>query len=195
MRHPLESLHSHMLDRMIWPLVVFSLLLLLILNLVGLPLITRAAPYGIVSFELARDEAQASAILASWDQAARLRAAFLLGLDFLFIPLYTAALTLTCLWAARFRRRRRRFPSWLVLIGIPGIPLAWAQLGAGLLDMIENIALVRMLFGMVNSPWPQIASVCAFTKFILIVSGILYSLTALTAYAVAAIFNRRSVGI
>jgi hypothetical protein len=195
MRHPLESLHSHMLDRMIWPLVVFSLLLLLILNLVGLPLITRAAPYGIVSFELARDEAQASAILASWDQAARLRAAFLLGLDFLFIPLYTAALTLTCLWAARFRRRRRRFPSWLVLIGIPGIPLAWAQLGAGLLDMIENIALVRMLFGMVNSPWPQIASVCAFTKFILIVSGIFYSLTALTAYAVAAIFNRRSVGI
>ena len=195
MRHPLESLHSHMLDRMIWPLVVFSLLLLLILNLVGLPLITRAAPYGIVSFELARDEAQASAILASWDQAARLRAAFSLGLDFLFIPLYSAALTLTCLWAARFRRRRQRFPSWLVMIGIPGIPLAWAQLGAGLLDMVENIALVRMLFGLVNSPWPQIASLCAFTKFILIVAGILYSLTALTAYAVTAIFNRRSVGI
>jgi hypothetical protein len=195
MQHPLESLHSHMLDRMIWPLVVFSLLLLLILNLVGLPLTTRAAPYGIVSFELARDEDQASAILASWDQAARLRAAFLLGLDFLFIPLYTAALTLTCLWAARFRRRRRRFPSWLVLIGIPGIPLAWAQLGAGMLDTVENIALVRMLFGMLSSPWPQIASVCAFTKFILIVAGILYSLTALTAYAVTAIFNRRSVGI
>jgi hypothetical protein len=195
MQHPLESLHSHMLDRMIWPLVVFSLLLLLTLNLVGLPLTTRAAPYGIVSFELARDEDQASAILASWDQAARLRAAFLLGLDFLFIPLYTAALTLTCLWAARFRRRRRRFPSWLVLIGIPGIPLAWAQLGAGMLDTVENIALVRMLFGMLSSPWPQIASVCAFTKFILIVAGILYSLTALTAYAVTAIFNRRSVGI
>jgi hypothetical protein len=195
MQHPLESLHSHMLDRMIWPLVVFSLLLLLILNLVGLPLTTRAAPYGIVSFELARDEDQASAILASWDQAARLRAAFWLGLDFLFIPLYTAALTLTCLWAARFRRRRRRFPSWLVLIGIPGIPFAWAQLGAGFLDMVENIALVQMLFGLVNPPWPQIASVCAFTKFILIVAGILYSLTALTAYSMTAIFNRRSVGI
>jgi hypothetical protein len=195
MHHPLESLNSNMLDRMIWPLVLISLLMLFILNLVGLPLITPASPYGIVSFELARNEVQASAILASWDQAARLRAAFSLGLDFLFIPLYTASLTLTCLWAARFRRKRRRLPSWLVLIGIPGIPLAWAQLGAGLLDTVENIVLVRMLFGMVSSPWPQIASVCAFTKFILIVSGILYSLTALAAYAVAAIFNRRSVGI
>jgi hypothetical protein len=195
MNHPLESLNSNMLYRMIWPIVIFSLLLLLILNLVGLPLITPAAPYGIVSFELARNEAQASAVLASWDQTARLRAAFSLGLDFLFIPLYTASLTLTCIWAARFRRKRRRLPSWLVLIGIPGIPIAWAQLGAGLLDTVENIALVRMLFGMVSSPWPQIASVCAFTKFILIVSGMLYSLTALAAYAVAAIFNRRSVGI
>jgi hypothetical protein len=195
MHHPLENLNSSTIDRMIWPLVVFSLLLLLILNLLGLPLNTPAAPYGIVSFELARNEAQASAILASWDQAARLRAAFSLGLDFLFIPLYTVALTLTCLWAARFRRKRRRFPSWLVLIGIPGIPLAWAQLGAGLLDMVENIALVRMLFGMVNSPWPQVASVCASTKFILIAAGILYSITALSAYAMAAIFNRRSVGI
>jgi hypothetical protein len=195
MHHPLESLNSNMLDRMIWPLVLISLLMLFILNLVGLPLITPASPYGIVSFELARNEVQASAILASWDQAAHLRAAFSLGLDFLFIPLYTAALTLACLWAARFRRRRRRLPSWLVLIGIPGIPLAWAQLGAGLLDTVENIALVRMLFGMVSSPWPQIASICAFTKFILIVSGILYSLTALAAYTVAAFFNRRSVGI
>jgi hypothetical protein len=47
----------------------------------------------------------------------------------------------------------------------------------------------------VDSPWPQIASICAFTKFILILSGILYSLTALAAYIVAAFFNRRSVGI
>jgi hypothetical protein len=195
MHHPLENLNSSTIDRMIWPLVVFSLLLLLILNLLGLPLNTPAAPYGIVSFELAVTRPRQ---VRSWLHGTRLPACeqrFRWVWTSCFIPLYTVALTLTCLWAARFRRKRRRFPSWLVLIGIPGIPLAWAQLGAGLLDMVENIALVRMLFGMVNSPWPQVASVCASTKFILIAAGILYSITALSAYAMAAIFNRRSVGI
>ncbi len=195
MHHPLESLRRSVLDGMILPLVGISLLVLLILNLIGLPLVTSAAPYGIISFELARDEAQAGAILASWDQPAQLRAAFSLGLDFLFIPIYTCSLTLTCLWAARFRRERRRFPSWLVVIGLPGIPLAWAQMGAGLLDVAENIALVRMLLNGVSSPWPQIASICAFSKFVLLGTGILYSLVALVAYASAAIFHRRSAGI
>lgn len=195
MHHPLESLRRSVLDGMILPLVGLSLLMLLILNLIGLPLITPAAPYGIVSFELARDETQASAVLASWDQPARLRAAFSLGLDFLFIPIYTCALTLTCLWAARFRRERRRLPSWLVTIGMPGIPIAWAQLGAGLLDVTENIALVRILLAGVSSPWPPIASICAFSKFSLLAAGISYSLLALGAYSIAALFHRKSVGI
>ena len=195
MHHPLESLRRRVLDGMILPFVLLSLLMLLILNIIGLPLVTPAAPYGIISFELARDEAQAIAVLASWEAPARLRAAFSLGLDFLFIPIYTAALTLTCLWAARFRRERRRFPYSLVVIGMPGILLAWAQMGAGLMDVVENIALLRMLLGGVSAPWPQIASLCAFSKFGLLAAGMLYSLIALAAYASAVLFHRRSVGI
>lgn len=195
MHHPLESLRRSVLDGMILPLVLLSLLLLIILNIIGLPLVTPAAPYGIISFELAQDEAHAIAVLASWDPPARLRAAFSLGLDFLFIPIYTAALTLTCLWAARFRRERRRFPYSLVMIGMPGILLAWAQMGAGLLDVVENISLLRMLLGGVSAPWPKIASLCAFSKFGLLAAAILYSLVALAAYASAVLFHRRSVGI
>jgi hypothetical protein len=195
MHHPLEGLRRSFLDRMILPLVGMSLLMLLILNLVGLPLVTPSAPYGIISFELARNESQANAVLASWDQIAQLRASFSLGLDFLFIPIYTGALTLTCLWAARFRRERRRFPSWLVVVGLPGVLLAWTQLAAGLLDTAENIALVNMLLAGVDSPWPQIASICAFSKFSLLAAGIIYSLVAWVAYSIAVLFNRRSVGI
>lgn len=195
MHHPLESLRRSLMDRTIYPLAGLSLLLLVLLNLLGQPLITSTSPYGIVSFELAHNPDQATAILASWDPTTKLRAAFSLGLDFLFIPLYSLTLTITCLWAARFRREKRRFPSWLVMIGMPGIPLAWGQLGAGVLDIFENLALVRMLLGAVSAPWPQFASVCAYTKFTLIAAGILYSLTAFGAYTIAAVFHRRSAGI
>ena len=191
--HPLESLRSSVRDRLIFTFIGLSLPLLLILNLVGQPLINPSAPYGIVSFELARDPAQAQTILDSWDQAAQIRAAFSLGLDYLFIPMYAIALTLTCLWAARFRRERRRFPNILVIIGLPGTMLAWGQLLAAGLDMIENMALASMLFGAVAAPWPQIASICAAAKFGLVAAGIVYSLLALAVYTGAVIFHRQRV--
>jgi hypothetical protein len=193
MHHPFESIRSSVRDRLTPPFIGLSLLLLFILNLVGQPLVTPAAPYGMISFELARDVDQAQAVLDSWDRIAQLRAAFSLGLDYLFIPLYAITLTLTCLWAARFRRERRRLPTLLVTIGLPGTLLAWAQSLAAGLDAIENVALVRMLFGGVTSPWPQIASICAAVKFSLLAVGIIYSLLALAAYIGAAIFHRQRV--
>jgi hypothetical protein len=193
MHHPFENIRSRTRDRMILPFIGLSLLLMIILNMVGKPLVSSPAPYGIVSFELARDTAQAQAILDSWDQTAQLHAAFSLGLDFLFIPLYAITLTLTCLWAARFGRERRRFPSWLVMIGLLGIPLAWAQSVAAGLDIIENLALARMLFGAVTTSWPQIASMCAVVKFGLVAVGIVYSLLALAVYTGAAVFSRQRV--
>jgi hypothetical protein len=195
MHHPLESIRSSVRKRMILPFIGLSLLLLLILSLLGQPLITPAAPYGMISFELARDADHAQAVLDSWDQTARLRAAFSVGLDYLFIPLYAITLTLSCLWAAHFRRERRRLPTLLVMIGLPGTLLAWGQSLAAGLDAIENVALARMLFGAVAAPWPQVASICAAAKFSLVAVGIIYSLLALAAYIGAAIFHRQRVRI
>jgi len=194
MHHPLENIRSSVRDRMIIPLIGLSLLLFMALNLAGQPLVTPAAPFGIVSFELARNVTQAQTILNSWDEAAQLRAAFSLGLDYLFIPLYAITLTLTCLWAVRFQRERRRFPTWLVTIGLPGVILAWTQSLAAGLDIIENIALARMLFSVVTPPWPQIASLCATIKFSLVATGIVYSLVALVAYIIAAFSHRHRPG-
>jgi len=195
MHHPFEYIRVGVRDRMIFPLIGLGLLLFFLLNLVGSPLVTPTAPYGIVSFELARNPAQAQAILDSWEQPAQLRAAFSLGLDFLFIPIYSTGLTLCCLWAAQFQRERRRFPNWLVLIGIPGILLAWAQTLAGGLDLIENLALINMLLGSVSAPWPQVSSICATVKFSLVGMGILYSLLAALAYTGAIITHRQRAGI
>ncbi|HJL39417.1 MAG TPA: hypothetical protein RMG95_27225, partial [Polyangiaceae bacterium LLY-WYZ-15_(1-7)] len=65
------------------------------LTWMGLPLHTEVAPAGIVSFELARTPGQAIAIVQSWDEAARARAAIHLSVDYAFLLAYAA-----WLWAA-----------------------------------------------------------------------------------------------
>ena len=52
--------------------------------------------------------------------------------------------------------------------------LSWAVFLAAILDIIENIALVNILFGPLVSPWPEIARWCAIPKFVLIFIGIVY---------------------
>jgi hypothetical protein len=84
------------------------------------PLRAPAAPSGIVSFQLARTPEAASAMIQSWDEAARLFAAFGLGFDFLFMPVYATALSLAVSIAAD----RRRGGVWVAL----GKFLAWVRL-------------------------------------------------------------------
>jgi hypothetical protein len=55
-----------------------------------------------------------------------------------------------------------------------GLPLAWLQWFAGLLDAVENIALLNVLDGPVEQPWPRLAQLCALAKFALILLGLLY---------------------
>ncbi|MBC8507543.1 MAG: hypothetical protein ISR58_01440 [Anaerolineales bacterium] len=169
MNHPFSSILRERRGRYFWPLVVFTVLIMLTLNLAGIPLTTDAAPAGIVSYEFAGNVTGAEKILASWDNVARERAAFVQGLDFLFIPFYAGAIALGCLMALGVLLDR----GWG--LASVGVPLAWLVFLAGLLDVVENIALVVMLFDMPANPWPQIAYWCAAPKFIFVVLGILYS--------------------
>jgi hypothetical protein len=77
-------------------------------------------------------------------------------------------LGLAALWSSR-ELRRRGWPLAAV-----GVPLAWGQWAAALLDAAENITLLVMLLGLVTTPWPEIARACAIPKFLLIGLGILY---------------------
>jgi hypothetical protein len=54
--------------------------------------------------------------------------------------------------------------------------LGYTQGAAGLLDAIENVALLRMLHGGVAQPWPRIARLCAIPKFAIVALGMLYVL-------------------
>ncbi|MBC8331653.1 MAG: hypothetical protein H8E28_06705 [Anaerolineae bacterium] len=170
MQHPFEQITVSRRQRVFWVLVALTLLVEAVFMLTGSPLTTDAAPAGIVSFELAATTPVVESILASWDAVARERAAFIQGLDFLFIPLYAAAIGLGCIMAAD------TFSQKMVKVAALGRWLAWGLILAGLLDVVENISLLVMLFVAPAQPWALIAAACAVPKFALVLLGLLYAL-------------------
>lgn len=136
---------------------------------VGAPLVTDAAPRGIVSFELAGDLETATRILESWGSEQRIGAGLSLGADFLFLLLYPLALALACTAVA----------ERLALGGAPraaaaGALLAWGQALTCALDAVENWALIELLLGSRAPLWPVLAWGCAVPKFALVAAGLLY---------------------
>jgi hypothetical protein len=102
----------------------------------------------------------------SWDARARNFAAFGLGFDFLFMPVYATALRAALLLAAG------RLPgAWSTL----GNALGRGAYIATLFDAIENIAPFSILNGSVGVN-PQVAFWCACVKFGLILTGLVYGL-------------------
>jgi len=131
---------------------------------------TDAAPRGIVSFEFAGSLSNASAMLGSWDSQARIAAGLSLGLDYLFLFVYAGAIGLGCVLTAKSRFQRA--PIGMTI----GHALAWGQLGAALLDAVENYGLARVLLGAQTDLWPLVAFWCAGPKFVIVALGLAYVL-------------------
>lgn len=167
MFHPLSFLPLSLRKPLFFPLLALTLVLFAVFRLLNAPLVTSAAPDGIVTFELAGSPAESAAVLASWDETARLFAAFGLGLDYLFMPCYALALSLGTLLAAG------RHEGWFKALGALA---GWEALAAALFDAVENFALWKILLGALTSPWPELAAVCAQVKFGLLLLGLLYAL-------------------
>lgn len=107
-------------------------------------------------------------MLASWNHSAQLHAAFSLGLDYVYMPLYAATVALACVRAAGSALRTPQAVAGL------GILLAWGLGLAALLDAVENVALWQVLQGSSASLWPGLARWCAIVKFVLVGAGLLY---------------------
>lgn len=186
-RHPLQAIPPEKRRWVFLPLLGLNVLLAVVFNVTGQPLTTEAAPNGIVSFELAGSVAQAQQILDSWNEAAQVRAALGLGLDFLYLFVYSTTIGLACVWAAGVLRAHRR------TLAATGILLAWGQWLAASLDAVENAALATLLLGPVVAPWPQIARWAAIPKFALIFAGLIYVALGAVAH-VSRWLRRRSAG-
>ena len=143
--------------------------LALLVATIGLSVVFRLiGPFSpnIVDFELAGSVANASGIINQWNALARIQAGFNLGIDYLYMPVYSTTIALACVWGAMVLKLK----GWR---GV-GIILAWGLWLAAIFDAIENYALVTMLYGNVADPYPMMARLCATFKFGLILLGLAY---------------------
>ena len=186
MKHPLESIPATSRKPLFFAFLAGTLILFAVFRVLDAPLQTPAAPNGIVSFELAGTPFQAQAMIDSWHEMAYLVssvegepvpgfvsrayafAAFGLGIDYLFMPVYATALALGILLASG------RHERWFATLGAW---LGWGAYAAALFDAVENYALARMLLmNEVRSPYPEVAAVSAMIKFGVLALGLVFAL-------------------
>ena len=162
MRHPLEAIPSDKRRIVFLPLLAATLVLIIAFGFIG-----PAQPYNIVDFELAGNVAKSQAMVDAWSPIDRIHAGFSLGIDYLFMPLYSTTIALALVWAAS---KLRAGPLRSI-----GLWLAWGLWLAALFDATENVALAVILFNLsAIDPWPQLAAICATIKFGLIAIGLIY---------------------
>jgi len=145
-----------------------TIIIFFLLRYFGNPLITNHAPSGIISFELAKDNDQSIAIISSWDLNAKVNAGLILGIDFLFLVVYSIFFSTACYLVAQ------KYINKINLLYRTGLLIAKLQFVAALFDTIENIALIKLLLGSNNSIFPTIAYYFASIKFVIIAIGIIY---------------------
>lgn len=166
MRHPLEFVPQEARKRLFFTFLLLTLILFAVFSVLDTPLQTEYAPNGIVSFELAGTPQNAAHMVLTWTEEAVLNAAFGLGIDYLFMPVYALALGFgTLLAAGRHGGRLRSL----------GTVAGYGAFAAALFDAVENYALFQVLLGAFDSPYPAIAAFCAMIKFGLLVLGLLYA--------------------
>ena len=101
MKHPLEAIpQGKRLG------VFLALLAVFLVITIGFRFIGPAKP-SIVDFELAGTVDKATAIINAWDTQAKIRAGFSLGFDFLYMPVYSTLIALSCVWGAGVVASRR----------------------------------------------------------------------------------------
>ena len=185
MRHPLEFVPQEYRKRFFVTFLFLTLTLFAVFRALDKPLRTSTAPNGIVSFELAGSVEQARAITDEWKSFSLLLssvagqsnpdvvnipyafAAFGLGIDYLFMPVYAFALAFGTLLAVH------KHSGWLKSLGAVA---GYGAFAAALFDAIENYALFQILLNRIHSPYPELAYYCASIKFGLLIFGIVFAL-------------------
>jgi hypothetical protein len=168
LRHPFAWLSETGQQRAFLGVFVFTLAVMMCMNIIGHPLVNETAPQGIVSFEFAGTIDAAHRLMESWGEKGLISAGLSLGFDYLFLVVYALCIALGCVLIARTMQFRVK-----ILVPI-GALLAWAQFLAAILDGTENYALIRVLLGSNADLWPALAKLCAAPKFIIVSAGLLY---------------------
>lgn len=139
-----------------------SVILLLQLRSIDAPLRLATTPFGIVSYEFAFTAARAAVMIGAWRDAGVLDSALVsLGVDIAFLLVYP--------W---FFRSSAQLLARKVDTGFErvGAQLAALVLFCTPLDLIENLALWRMIVTGPSNMLAATAGIAASLKFVLVVS-------------------------
>ncbi|MGH1335290.1 MAG: hypothetical protein ACRBFS_04115 [Aureispira sp.] len=155
------------------PLTIVLFIMVVITTLVmmnfDLPLRNENCKDGIVSFELAKDLETTVTILNSWDTNAKNNASLSVGFDFLFLLVYSSFIALLI-----FKINNRLWENHAFhKVGRALIVLIFS---AAFFDMIENVALIKLLLGDLEQMWCSIAYFFAIGKFAIVLICIVYIL-------------------
>lgn len=159
-----------MIDRLGRGWVFFALLAVTLgVGAWALDVIDGMGDVGIIEFELARTAEQASDFYGRLGNSGRDAARESLYIDYLYLVLYALTYAAGCLIVARRAggRGMAKLASW-------GRPLAIGSFIAASCDAVENAALLKVLDGHTDQPWPGIAFSFASVKFMLLTLAGLY---------------------
>ncbi len=154
--------------RLFWVLFVLTALTYVGMQVTGSALVNDIAPGGIVTFELIGSMAGSQSIMDSWQGPSMTWAGMNMGLDFLFLVLYSLTISLGCVILAE------KLPEKMQKLKRVGQGMSRIVFLAAGLDIVENIALMTLLTGSQNDYLPALARWCAIPKFGLVLIALLY---------------------
>ena len=166
-----------MLNKVLFAITIITMGVMFILDI---PLKNDISQNGIISFELAYSLDHSIAILNSWDEKAKLHAGISLGFDYLFMTSYS--ILLFSLIRTIIDNLSNEF-----LIEV-GKTLSIMMIFAGLLDALENYALIELYLGNLKQVYSSIAFYSASLKFAFIGFGITFIVI---SYTKLSILNKR----
>ncbi|MES2948322.1 MAG: hypothetical protein V4858_07260 [Pseudomonadota bacterium] len=164
----------HILKYTWWFLLAFTLMVGAVIAIIDEGIRTSAAALGIVSFELCAYTHTCADILRSWDTQATKLATLSLGVDYLFMLLYPAAIFVS-LWVMLplLGPKMQTVTRWV----------AWSSWGMAITDALENYFLTQMVLteSVYGLAWP--AAIFASIKFFILAITLGWLLVTWLVYA------------
>ncbi|MDP3360194.1 MAG: hypothetical protein Q8S41_12695 [Lutibacter sp.] len=153
-------------------LLVSLIIMFLTMRYFDAPLKNTEAPSGIISFEFAKELSKSEAILNSWNTLAKTSAGMSMGFDFLFLIIYAL------FFALLIHKINERLWKGLKIHTV-GVLLIWCIFLAAFFDMVENVALIKLLLGDLQQKWVSVAFYFAISKFFLLAIGFIFIIVSL----------------
>ena len=169
----LTSMNPRLLRAVTLRLGMLFILSSALIGFLDVPLRGAAAPYGIVSFELAGSPTRALAILMQWRNTDALgHAKLIMVADYVYMLIYGGFFMMLSLWLGAARDET----VW-------SVRAAWASVLAVGFDLLETAVLAFEVWRFASpAPYPQLAAAFAGMKFALLVVPIGYAIASAFAW-------------